>query len=209
MVQTKLAIVLGLIGFAVLAGGAYALGSREDDSPPAPQDQTAAWAAGVRTAIANGAQDTIVAMVDTKPIYKSQVTGMLIASSALGGGMEVPSTPEAALDQLIDNALVAAVAQRAGTAVSDDEVTAIIENGTVRPLKAGKLTTEQREAAEAALALSGTDVDHVLEHEPTRNLVRDMLLRTRYLQASGLDRETVVAEARQAIPFVLVPGALD
>ena len=57
MVRFKLAIVLGLIGFAVLAGGAYALGSRSnDDSTPPEQGQTSAWAAEVEAAVAKALQ---------------------------------------------------------------------------------------------------------------------------------------------------------
>ncbi len=210
MVRTKLAVVLGLLGFVVLASAAYAFGWREEEPAKTPeQRQTAAWAAEIRTATARGGQDRVVATVDGQPIRMAQVSGMLAASKAFEGrNPNVPSTAEAALEQLIDNRLLAAAAQRAGVEVTDNEISARIQTGTIDPLKNGTLTKEQKEAAEATLALSGTDLDSVLQHEPTRALVRDTLLRTRYLELTGFDPAQVIAEARLAIPYEVVPGAL-
>lgn len=204
-------VVLGIVGFAALAGAGYALGSRQNEPEKTPeQRQTAAWAAEIRTATARGGQDRVVATVDGVPILMAQVSGILAASKAFEGtNPDAPSTPEAALDQLIENRLIAAAAERAGIQVTDSDVTATIQAGTVDPLKNGTLTAEQREAAEATLALSGTDVDSVLKHEPTRRVVRDRLLRESYLELTGFEPATIAAEAREEIAVEVVPGALQ
>ena len=118
-------------------------------------------------------------------------------------------TPQQALDQLIDEQLLAQAAAKAGVEVSDDDVTMALKAGIVAPLDSASTPDDVKAATRAALKAAGTDEAHVPTYAPARDAYRQFLLIQRLETVEpGLTLEQRIAKARAGADARIYPDVL-
>ena len=155
---------------------------------------------------ARPSDDSIVALVNGEPITRRAVDvtaafALLGDVSDASGRPVDPNDQDAILQQLIDNALLAQDAAKAGAKVSEDEVTLAIHSGIIDPLNDPNTPKDLVDVVEKMLKAMGTDSANVVNDINARNSYRRFLLiqRGAALQGGTLDERLANAHKDASI----------
>ncbi len=147
-----------------------------------------------------GTPDAVVAAVNGEEIRLRQVQVSRAASLAgvldISAGDVKGASDAALLDRLIDQVLLGQAAERAGVAVSDEDVTQAIYAGMVHPLNAKETPEELKKVALAMLDILGLRLEDVQTDPGVRAAYRRWLTSSRYVRDSGRKPEEMIATER-------------
>jgi hypothetical protein len=144
--------------------------------------------------------DAVVATVNgeailVRQIRVAQALALVGVSDAVGRDLRALDD-RAVVDRLIDEVLVGQAAERAGTTVTEDDVSMAIHAGMVAPISDPSTPRELRAVAEALLDLYGLTIDQVQDDVGVRAAYRRWIATNRFVAASGKSYEVIAAEER-------------
>lgn len=160
-----------------------------------------------------GSDRAVVATVNSDSITRREVdvAQALTAVDGLKGpdGAAAGQTRDEILQGLIDSRLLSQAAAKSGTRVSEDEVTAWIQNAVVGPYNAPTFPEQQRKLIDAQFRAMGTSVAQALTAPIVRAAYRRIILTSRWLNATGQDRQSILARLRGQADVQVFPAVLN
>lgn len=138
--------------------------------------------------------DEVVAIVNGQGIKRRGIAAGALFSTLEPGGERL--SPQEALAAAIDQMLLTQAAREAGIVVTDEEADQMLA-ATMQPFKDGTVPKEDVELIQQLFkASSGMTLEEAFASPEYRQALADMLRRGRYIEATGKDRETLLAELR-------------
>ncbi|GAB4322637.1 MAG: hypothetical protein Kow0010_03480 [Dehalococcoidia bacterium] len=138
--------------------------------------------------------DEVVAIVNGQEIKRREIAAGVLFSTLEPGGDRL--SPEEALAAVIDQVLLTQAAHAAGIEVTDEEADQMVAAAT-QPFEDGTVSKDDVELMEQLFkASTGMTMDEAFASTEYREALADMLRRGRYIESTGKDRETLLAELR-------------
>jgi hypothetical protein len=167
----------------------------------------------LKTITAQGPDTVTVATVGGQAITRRAVD-VTLALSVITGAMDASGKPLAGADKtavlqgIVDSKLLALAGERAGIKVTDDEVTLMVNNSLVIPVRDHTYPRETVDALSAALTAMGTSLEKAPSDANLRETYREFLTIQRYVVSTGEPREALLARAKDAFVVQTFPERL-